>query len=91
MKDKSGVVAQSHIDWKLLFITGTIKMGGEVFHVEPARRHFKNPQSFHSVIYKSSDVKANYNYAHDTMRIKKRPTSYKVKNDRELLKPDITK
>jgi len=70
---------------------GTIKMGGEVYHVEPARRHFKHPQSFHSVIYKVSDVKANFNYGHDTMRTKKRPTSYKVKNERDSLKPDITR
>ena len=84
-------VQHTFLRCRKLFITGTIKMGGEVYHVEPARRHFKRPQSFHSVIYKVSDVKANYNYGHDAMRIKKRPTSYKVKSERDSLKPDITR
>ena len=73
-----------------IIILGTIKFGGDVYHVEPARRHFKKPQSFHSVIYKDSDVRADYSYAHDTERTKKRPTSFKVKNERDNLKPDIT-
>ena len=58
--------------------------------MEPARRHFKRPQSFHSVIYKADDVHANYNYADDTVRTKKRPTSFNVENERDKMKPDIT-
>lgn len=70
---------------------GTIKIGGEVYHVEPARRHFKHAQDFHSVIYKESDVHANYNHADDSMRVTKRATTFKVKSKRDDAKPDMTR
>ena len=35
---------------------GTIYDRGETYYVEPASFHFEQPQDFHSVIYKASDV-----------------------------------
>lgn len=39
---------------------GTINTPAERYHVEPARKFFKTPQKFHSVIYRASDVTFNY-------------------------------
>ena len=36
---------------------GTITTPDEEYHIEPASHHFKEEQSFHSVIYRSSDVR----------------------------------
>ncbi len=70
---------------------GTIKTSEDIYHVEPAIRHFKNPRSFHSVIYKATDVHANYNHVDDSARVKGRPTSFKVKSEAGSKEPDITR
>ena len=36
---------------------GTITTPDEDYHIEPASHHFKEEQPFHSVIYRSSDVR----------------------------------
>ena len=44
---------------------GTIYDKGESYYVEPEALHFEQPQQFHSVIYKASDV----NDPHDSGEI----------------------
>ena len=36
---------------------GTITTPDEDYHIEPASHHFKEEQPFHSVIYRSADVR----------------------------------